>query len=420
MQNKEVFAHRVLSDDDGEYVFSMLPAGTYEIRAFHRDYAAASRADIQITQDQVLNGIDITLSSGLTLRGNVINEKKEPIENATISVSKKTTRINPSGGMTLTGRFSCGQSTTKSDGSFTLEHVPGGEILLSAIKEGYSETVLPLKLSEGKEPASITLILKQTAEIGGTVVDTEDGAIVSAEVSVLKYTEPNGETYTISDKKGARSVTNQGGGFLLKGLLADSTYDIKVKATGYPETVFPGIKTGTHANKLVLDVGGSIAGKVTMLTDKKPAAGIRVVVRRKEGPSRFSGSALTDPNGDYRVSELPKGTYDVQIDSTIYTSSVRENIKVEPGKNVTGIHFTIYRGLQIQGEVVDSVSKTGISDAKVYVQGQIAGGGTKKLSTVSSQNGWFSFDNLPPEIYIFYSIEYDDVFTDAIEEFRPF
>ncbi|MCD6386332.1 carboxypeptidase regulatory-like domain-containing protein, partial [Candidatus Sumerlaeota bacterium] len=170
----------------------------------------------------------------------------------------------------------------------------------------------------------------------------------------------------------------------------------------FPEARFPDIPSNTYANKLVLQFGGAISGKVTYLADGKPASGIRVKAQKKES-GRFTAYVLTDGQGKYTFQDLPVGSYYVGIDSATYTATPHEDVKLESNKTASGIDFKIYRGLTINGEVVDSLSKTGVANATVHLNGEVAGGGKKKLKVTSSRDGSFSFTNLPEGIYFLYA-----------------
>ncbi len=400
---KEVFTQRVLSDDAGEYAFTMLPGGAYELRAFHSYYAPTAKTGIQLEPDQMLEDIDIILSAGLSLTGRVVDAQKKPISRADVSVDKKITRIGPTRNIPVTVTFKCAEDISGVDGSFTLEQIPPGDIILFARKIGYTETTLPLTISENATPSPLTLILKEAAEIGGIVVDSEDVPIKGAEIKAVSYTTIDGATHDISDDKALVTVTDENGRFILTEALSGAMYTLKVKAVDFPETLFPGIKSSTDSNKLVLHSGGSIMGNVTFLADGKPASGIRVLAKRKDERSPFSAASHTLESGQYTLNDLPAGTYDVGIDSDTFTSTEQKNIKLETNKNIGGVDFTIYPGLQIEGEVVDYISKTGIAGAVVYLEGEVSGGGSRKEKVPSSNDGRFVFTNLPEGLYELYA-----------------
>lgn len=402
-EKEELFTRNTLSDKEGKYIFSGLPAGSYEIRAFHSLYATRSKPNIQLSENQQLKDIDIILTNGATLKGKVIDSSKNPISEAKVTVERKSTRIVLSGGAPVTISYACATGVTGNDGAFTLNHIPGGEIVIIAEKSGYSEARLPLSINEESPPPELTLILNQSAEIGAEVVDPEGGVVVGATVLAIAYTGKDGKRHSIPENKCPKATSDKDGKVLLKGLLAETKYELKVKAAGFPEARFSDIKSNTYANKLVLQFGGSISGKVTFLENGKPAPNIRIRAEKKD-ESGFMVSVLSDSQGTYTFQDLPPGTYYVGIDSGIYTARAYENVKVESTKSVKGIDFKIYKGLTISGEVIDNLSKTGVANATVYLEGEMAGGGKKNLKMTSSQDGSFSFTNLPEGIYFLHAV----------------
>ncbi|MCX7766312.1 MAG: carboxypeptidase-like regulatory domain-containing protein, partial [Candidatus Sumerlaeia bacterium] len=398
----EKFIKSELSDNEGRFLFVGLPAGTYELRTFHPAYATKAIPEIQLGENQVINDLEIILTAGVRQSGKVINEKSEPIEKATVFVNKQVTRINPSGGIPLSASYKCGETLTSTDGTFVLEHVPGGEVEIGARKSGYSDAVLQLHINEEVEPEPVVIVLKEAAVIGGTVVDPEGKPVEGAEVSVFGIVGADREHHPLPADNMPKATTDKKGEFLIKGLLAETKYDLKVVASGFPVCYFFDIKSNTFGNRLVLCFGGKISGKVTYLADAKPAPDIRVRADKAD-ITKYYDTALTNQNGEYLILNLPAGKYNVSIDSDIYTAPPKENLIVEAGKEVKEVNFKIYRGININGEVVDRRNGTGIADAKVFLTGEIIGDGKLKKNITTEKDGDFVFENLPEGLYYLYA-----------------
>lgn len=396
------FIKSELSDNEGKFLFANLPAGTYELRTFHLAYATKAVPEIQLSENQVINDLEIVLTAGVKQSGKVINEKSEPIEKATVFVNKQVTRINPSGGIPLSASYKCGETLTSSDGTFILEHVPGGEVEIGARKSGYSDAVLQLHINEEVEPEPVVIILKEAAVIGGTVVDPEGKPVEGAEVSVFGIVGADSEHHPLPVSNMRQATTDKKGEFIIKGLLADTRYDLKVVASGFPVCYFFDIKSNTLGNRLVLCFGGKISGKVTYLADAKPAPDIRIKAERMD-ITKYCDTALTNQQGEYLILNLPAGKYRVSIDSDFYTAPPKENLIVEAGKEVKEVNFKIYRGLNINGEVVDRRNGSGIADARVFLNGEITGDGKLKKNVTTEKDGDFVFENLPEGLYYLYA-----------------
>ena len=110
-------------------------------------------------------------------------------------------------------------------------------------------------------------------------------------------------------------------------------------------------------NKAIKKPTGSVSGRVTV--KGKPKGGIIVGVRTGEigpqvGPLR---KAVTDADGNYRVTDLPAGTYRVGPMASAFIvpdstpGRLVKSVMLEEGENVDGLDFSMLRGGVITGRV---------------------------------------------------------------------
>ena len=103
---------------------------------------------------------------------------------------------------------------------------------------------------------------------------------------------------------------------------------------------------------------GSISGKVTM----KGAAISGITVGAIGRGSNMTGSrmrfgAVTDAQGNYRISDLPPGTYEllpVAPQFVLGGPNAGKNVILDEGETLEGIDFTLTRGGVISGKVTNS------------------------------------------------------------------
>lgn len=116
---------------------------------------------------------------------------------------------------------------------------------------------------------------------------------------------------------------------------------------------------------------GSIAGHVTV--NGKGVVGIVVGIRTAEFsmPPVPAIKGTTDGEGNYRISDLPAGSYQISPMAPAYVSVSSETISVRTrsksvllgeGENVTGIDFSLTRGAVITGKVTDAAGKPVIEE----------------------------------------------------------
>lgn len=114
---------------------------------------------------------------------------------------------------------------------------------------------------------------------------------------------------------------------------------------------------------------GSVSGRVTI--KDKGAAGVAVGLRRSDrvGPFEPFVKGTTDQDGNYRVGNLPAGSYEVTPAAPAFVASdsiqKSKTVIVGENENVEGINFSLVRGGVITGKVTDA-------DGRALIQQQVA------------------------------------------------
>jgi hypothetical protein len=118
--------------------------------------------------------------------------------------------------------------------------------------------------------------------------------------------------------------------------------------------------------------GGVIAGRVTV--HGKGLASVVVVLRTAGFGGQNQGQSLpqarTDAEGNYRLTDVPMGSYYVTPVAPVYTepgasrlTSANEAVVITGGETVDGIDFSLVRGGVITGKVADTESRPVIEQA---------------------------------------------------------
>jgi hypothetical protein len=208
-----------------------------------------------------------------------------------------------------------------------------------------------------------------TGSISGTVAPTGIGAVVNVYAA--------GTTNLVT----TAPVNNTTGEFMITGLAAGS-YDIQVVANGYATATQTGIlvaaggNSGGHSFTLVpTGATGSISGMVGPI-------GISAVVNvYAAGTTNLVTTVpVNNTTGEFMVSGLVAGTYDIQVVANGYVTATQTGIVVTAGANSGGHSFTLLP--TATGSISGTVTPTGIS-AVVNVY---AAGTTNLVATVPVNN----------------------------------
>ena len=102
----------------------------------------------------------------------------------------------------------------------------------------------------------------------------------------------------------------------------------------------------------------SVSGKVTI--KHKPAPGVVVGLRQNQSaPSDSTFKATTDQDGEYRIIDVPAGSYQVAPVAPVFVisdvnKSNGQSLIIAEGDNIAGIDFDLVKGGVITGKVTDA------------------------------------------------------------------
>lgn len=241
-----------------------------------------------------------------------------------------------------------------------------------------------------------------TGSIRGVVTSETHGQPVEG-VSVAAWSE---------DGSWASATTDAAGAYVLEGLAPS---DYKVEFTEPPAPLVGEFYNGVHWSweaQLIpvgagedvtgidasLELGGSIAGRVTRDSDGAP---VQSGIVQVSGSSGGHGSAFTDANGEYVISGLMPGEYRVEFlgDSGLageYFDGARswvdaQLVVVNPGETTSGIDAGLAQGGSISGIVTREGDGSPVEGAYVHVVDQ---SGSAYSSAVTDEGGFYRVDSL--------------------------
>jgi hypothetical protein len=199
-----------------------------------------------------------------------------------------------------------GGTTTASNGTYTVEHISAGEytVVFSDKTETYLTESVPARVEEGKV-TEVNAVLTKAGSISGQVTSAATGA------------ELNGVKVEIEGPENAEEdfhqVTTEANGRYRVRHLEPGHYEIVVFYTGgeyLSQTVSILLDEGEeHIVNVKLSEGGRISGTVT---NAYTHAGLEKISVYAYVPGHGGGAAKTNSKGEYTITGLPSGAYDVE------------------------------------------------------------------------------------------------------------
>jgi protocatechuate 3,4-dioxygenase beta subunit len=333
-----------LTDTQGSYRFSSVPAGNYTVVATNRNYGNDSDAIVVLPgvtafSDLQLSPVTASVSGRVT-----DSDDSQPLVNTLLRLANRNGVV-------------VAEVQTDIDGNYLIEGLLPGEFSLTAINQDYRSSVISFTASPNTTN-TVTFNMNAIPSVfSGFVTDADTGLpIVGAIV----------ETYDLLNRPIAVALTNIEGFYTIPGL-SNGTYTLRASAQGYGSE---GRQSDILVNETKVEnfalpgMPASISGTVT-IAGNGPLINAQVNVYNDNGV--LVGSTFTNEDGNYLVGNLSAGSYTVTADAEGYLEQSID-LTLATGENRTGINFALSPGADgdITGQVSDS--RTGLPLAGVLIQ----------------------------------------------------
>jgi 5-hydroxyisourate hydrolase-like protein (transthyretin family) len=199
-----------------------------------------------------------------------------------------------------------GGTTTASNGIYTVEHISAGEytVVFSDKTETYLTKSAPARVEEGKS-TEVNAVLTKAGSISGQVTSAATGAELNGVKVEIEGPENSEEDF--------HQVTTEADGRYRVRHLEPGHYEIVVFYAGgeyLSQTISILLGEGEeHIVNVRLSEGGRISGTVT---NAYTHAGLEKISVYAYVPGHGGGTARTNSKGEYTITGLPSGAYDVQ------------------------------------------------------------------------------------------------------------
>lgn len=368
-QNQRKWRHAV-TDENGNYEITTLPTGSYVLSAdaagykfeYYDNATSFGQADpVSLTEPETVSDIDLYLAGGTAIAGNVQNNDGDPLNRAIVRIMSLE-RNSPRPHYFREVR-------TDENGDYIAEVRPG-KYFVRAEARGYLAEFYDdarelsdadtITVAENQHVTGIDFVLNPLANLSGNVTDAQTGDPLEA--VVFAFPEPSRNTDptrpAIDSRYPFAAKTDSLGNYVIENVKPGKYY-VRAESQGYlPEfweeaeelseadTVVITESAGAEGINFTLSKGGAISGTVYSEEDSTELQGAVVRVFSATGNALYR--AITDENGDYRVTGLRTGDYYVHARAEGYEGEFYDDAKdrgdatlvqVEAGEETDGIDF---------------------------------------------------------------------------------
>ena len=388
-----------VADGRGRYEITKgEPGKRYAVKAHLPGYVAAMSEPFQLVPGRDQESVDLVLKKGLSLSGEVTDEKRNPIPEAKVKAKKKV----GSAFFDFDRNVAVGKGRdvvlTDDMGGFTLDGLGAGSYTIKASAKGYSPAQVDnVKLVEDSEPEPLAIVLGAGLTITGRVTDASGEPLEGVRVSA----SGRGETGYSSS-----SANTDGEGRYEIGSLSAGKYKVRARLKGYSKEKIEGIEPPAGDVDFTLSSAGRIAGRVT----GKERGGIITRFRYATAREPFSrrtlfrrGRETFSEDGTFETRPLDPGSYAVIVRAEGYAPEKVEGIEVESGETAN-VEIKLAPETSIRGEVFDEKTRRPVTGARIALllpkEGEFFGFAFGEIDllkepVLSNENGAFSIGSLP-------------------------
>lgn len=311
-----------ITNASGEYSFAAVSPGIYTITAAYPGYKNSVLENIAVSIGNELSGLDLPemTKSTYSISGKVILEGlASGFEGSEVLLRDSATLE------------SVANTSTGTDGMFTIPDVEPGDYVLTVSHDGYlTSDGLVVNVGTVASVSVENIVLKNAkGSVSGTV--TLESALDNAGINILLQNEDKNVTKTYS------TVTDSTGHYALSGIEPGSW---RVQATksgfnnGYTDPFEVSAGATAEANTIELSISlRSIIGTVT-LQGKTDYSGIRVTATKTTATTEIY-SGLSNKEGTFALSGMTPGEYILSYSYEGYRSQTSSSVELMEDSSIT-------------------------------------------------------------------------------------
>jgi protocatechuate 3,4-dioxygenase beta subunit len=361
-------SRQVMSAPTGEFAFTRLPYGAYELSVDFQGFVNEPRGRVASVRDRPSTGVLLEIFEASKLSGVVVDAfSGEPIPAAQVT-AKSTYGAD---------RARVKQTSVKAGtkGEFGFEKLPGGLHQVSATAQDYlpvsgnpADYTVPLK--PGAVQEDYRVFLSKGGTVRGQVVNPDGNGIGEADVQLYVASG----SFTGVSVKDLNQTTDGSGFFEFSGFPIGQGVSLYVSArkAGYAKKHSDIVELWPaqpeSATQVVMTPGGVVSGRVTDEAGT-PLYGVKITYDSREFPGDPSPTefyTFSDAQGNYLLEHCTPGRAVLVAEHEEYVRQIRsatipegrllsrQNFKLELARNISGT-VADFRGNPIADAIVSAV-----------------------------------------------------------------
>ncbi|MED4051937.1 carboxypeptidase regulatory-like domain-containing protein [Priestia megaterium] len=284
------------TNTEGNYSFTQLAAGTYNLNFAASSFITATRTTtITAGQTQVLNVILQPQPGNVT--GTVLSQDGTPVNGATIRLIDQFNTITTT-------------VTTNTQGQYTIPNITPGQYSLTASSSNFQSQSRGVTINSGQTTVSNFTLIPSPGTVIGTITSSAGTPVEGAVIEVLD-----------SGSNVIATATSNAQGQYTINQLAPGTFRLRATAQNFQTSLLGfTIQAGqtTTQNIVLQSSPGTLTGTLTDAQTGNPLIAASVNVVNQAGVT--IATATTNAQGQYAIANLAPGTYTVTFGQQGYAS----------------------------------------------------------------------------------------------------
>jgi large repetitive protein len=346
--------------------------------ALMRGYAPSRLGPLSVRADPPPKRSLVRLVRGLEATGQVVDEDGMAIRGAKISAHRLRVRETTLGLEDVEP-----QATSGPDGRFILRGLENGLYELTLTCARYATNSSEVEIEAKRTNRFVPIVLLREVEIKGRIVSTQSQPVSGAHILGI-----------VPDVSKNETISGTSGEFTLHGFASGAQVALSGTAAGY-EPADTIVRAPDNAVVLVLKQHGLLRGRVEDSETGAPLHEFRIRVAFGKAVS------FRSEDGTFELKDLPSGRSTIVAQASGYQEAELTQTEIRVGEATEGVVFSLVRGLELTGRVVDT--KTGARLPNITVSYRVTSReepppwAFDSNSQITDSDGTFKFDGLPKD-----------------------